>query len=351
MHEQDAQTVTGPSDDSLNSVLHAMGYFHHLHHQRTQQTEQQKQAETDDTDCSTISSHSMLQPIPQPSSPAQANEEECEAASGSCKAVRASVVLHISLTGALAAIVLASACASSFQSTSSQTGSPDGNEGTTMMKGFLFLASDVRSRDQVKETCMQTATEDMRSIVPAIRDACPPSDKGCNLLFVGGHHGTHSPDSSRACKNFMAGMFAELLGLHLLSTPPSPDKKEDIALHTATVYGQILYDRHPMLMFLQDMHTKKRNASSWPLGTFITSLQKACMQIRAQKVAGLSHLAAWNGKVLLELEDMLVPDKLCQEMLPGLPDDQTSEGDSKEQLLARSIMQGAAKATLGSMLR
>ena len=137
-----------------------------------------------------------------------------------------------------------------------------------------------------------------------------------------------------------------------------------------SVYGQILYDKHPMLVFLQEMRESgvHGDPSAWPLGTFITSLQRACLQVRRERSgAGRVLQGALPKAAFVSLEDILVPDALCEEMLPQLAQSsdydvsydevmQESSGgegknsDMNKAAIARSIMLGASRATLGSML-
>lgn len=161
------------------------------------------------------------------------------------------------------------------------------------------------------------------------------------ILFVGGSQ-HHSADNQlcpvprvTAAHYKMASLFVELLRTYLRAQQPAQHcasndcrpqacKKSGkvlggLAVGNVSVYGQILYDKHQMLLFVQEMRESGVHCdpSAWPLGTFITSLQRACLQVRQKRSTAASVLQGTLQKVVfVSLEDILVPDALCQEMMP-----------------------------------
>ncbi len=130
----------------------------------------------------------------------------------------------------------------------------------------------------------------------------------------------------------------------------------DLHIRKLTVYGQILRSKHPMLPFIQKIK-HKNDTSQWQLGSFITSVQKACLQIRAEASTMQQLVQKDNNNipVQVEFEDLLVPNSMCTELLPE-PEPQSMDdlahetGNVTKAEIARSILHGASSATLGSML-
>jgi hypothetical protein len=175
---------------------------------------------------------------------------------------------------------------------------------------------------QEKSLCMPTAKAYVQRVM---MDASQCSSRDCSLLFVGGQH----PDSDDSCLPLISSLVVDALSSYVSELQGNALPK----ISSVTVYGHILQDTHPMLLFLQSMkglgHADE--PSEWPLSTFITSLQKACVQLHSESSRlhqKLDAVLKSDGKITVLLEDMLVPDSLCKQMLSDV-----------------------GSATLGSMLR
>jgi hypothetical protein len=161
---------------------------------------------------------------------------------------------------------------------------------------------------------------------------------GCRILIAG----TNDPHGQW----IQPMLIAEELAYHV----------RDLHIRKLTVYGQILRSKHPMLPFIQKIK-HKNDTSQWQLGLFITSVQKACLQVRAEALTMQQLVQKDNNNVpaQVEFEDLLVPNSMCTELLPE-PEPQSMDdlahetGNVTKAGIARSILHGASRATLGTML-
>jgi hypothetical protein len=176
---------------------------------------------------------------------------------------------------------------------------------------------------------------------------------GCSILFIGGNHIVYDQHQNGKSNQQAKGdveivsirpsLFIEILAEQMKLSADcrmqrnnnesgvggtcggarNADKQKDRqipSIKRVTVYGQVLDDRHPMLAFLHSMIQSgiQDEPYAWPLHAFVTSLQKACLQIRSEKTRAQKMLRQAQPSILLDLEDVLVPQTMCDEVLPGL---------------------------------
>lgn len=218
--------------------------------------------------------------------------------------------------------------------------------------------------EDAKRICMPLARAHVEPLMRAASSVCLETRKGqgCSILFAHGHHNELLyGEKTSQCMQLIPSMLDEAIGVHLADSNHS---SPGLQLDSLCVYGQILHGTNPMLRFLQDMRETGRaeDASAWPLASFITSLQKSCVQLRRATSKArrlLLHALGDNNPGIspqVVLEDMLVPHRLCKEMLPSENDIGTAEysdesASSDAGSVAQSVVRGVSRATLGSMLQ
>jgi hypothetical protein len=300
-------TGTDPGCIQLRSILGEMGWFDHFHLENTEHDSEQSMQLGTVAAKQTVSVH-----------PAKRGCKKQNAA--------AIAIVAVAVTAILTQLVLIASQRDAINAPVTDTG--------------------IHERNVATIDDMQQKRADVTRMLQTIHTPCMKlylnsrNKSGCRILITG----TTGPHDQW----IQPMLIAEELASHV----------RELHVQKLTVYGQILRSKHPMLPFIQKIK-HKNDTSQWQLGSFITNVQKACLQVRAEALNMQQFVLKDNNTpVQVEFEDLLIPSSMCTELLPR-PDQKSTDagndlahepGNITKDEIARSILHGASRATLGSML-